>query len=128
MVRSIKLANVSEASKLFLLAAIGGGLFWLLLSYMGFVGMSVAGVEALLWLVLGIFLLSETVLEDASALKKLDVIVTLELLVAMVVTLFGISIFVGTSAATLTSYMNPYKVYILGAGMIFGFLEVRTKI
>ena len=82
--------------------------------------------SAQLWFILGIFLISETVFEDAGALRKLDVIVTVETVIALVVTLFGLSLLGGLTQ--LTVYLNPYKVYVLGVGMIFGFLEVRTKI
>jgi len=126
MVKKISLSNVHETSKLFLLAIVGGGLFWLLLSYMGYVDMSIEGHEIALWLALGGFLLSEIVLENGKALKQMDPIVVLELGVAVVVLGYGIALLGGST--DWLAYLSPYKVYILGLGLIFGFLEVRTKI
>ena len=118
--------DTSRLGKLLVFLVFGGGLFWLMLSYLGFVGMSVAGIEAFLWLGLGLFLLSETLGENAKDLQKLDPVVSVETFVAALVFVFGVSLI--TEWSVILAVMNPYKAYLLGVGLIFGLLETQTKL
>jgi len=64
--------NLSRAGKSIVWIMFLGGLFYYALSKFGVIGMNLGGIEQIILIALGLFLLSETVLEDKAKLKKLN--------------------------------------------------------
>jgi hypothetical protein len=83
----------------------------LLLSYWGSVGLSLGLGEAILWLLGGLILLNESVIENGSALGKLKPFPLISFLGGAIALVFGIGLLFAMPA--LTSIFLGYKTYIL---------------
>jgi hypothetical protein len=99
--------------------------FLLLLSYLGSVGLSLGLGEAILWLLGGLVLLNESVVENGNALAKLKVFPLVSFLGGVVALVFGVGLM--GSMVGITSIFLPMKVYLLVAVWALEIIEAYKK-
>jgi hypothetical protein len=93
----------------------------LLLSYIGAVGVSLGMGEAVLWLLGGLLLLNESVIENGSKLAKGAIFPLLSFVGGVAALVFGVGLLGAMTA--ITAVFLPMKVYLLVGVWILEILE-----
>jgi hypothetical protein len=83
----------------------------LLMSYWGTVGMSLGMGEAILWLLGGLILLNESVVENGKELGKLKIFPLMSFLLGAAAIVFGIGLL--ATLPSLTALFLSWKAYLL---------------
>lgn len=118
--------NVSKLGKFLAVIAIVGGALYAAAAAWGLVGFNLGPIEAGLMLLLGAFILSESVVEDAAKFRKMNPVVVGEAIVGALILLYGLGLVM--SNATITGLISPYKAYLLAVGAVIAALETMTKL
>jgi len=118
--------NISKAGKIVLIGSfIAGGLAYAG-NKLGVIGISFSGMEPLIPLVLGGFVLAESAIEDKGKLMKGNPLVVGEVLVGAALVVYGVGLTIGNTA--LSGPIAPYSAPLMLVGVGSAALEVTTNI